>query len=96
MNRSQLIDNISFKNKKIPPDVVDVSVREILELLSDTLVDGDRIEIRNFGSISTKLMPSKAGRNPKTGERIKVEPRRKAYFKPGKPLKERVNNQSNN
>ena len=82
--------------KQIPHEVIDVATREIFEIMSDTLADGKRIEIRNFGSIGVKKMPAKKGRNPKTGEKITVEPRNKVFFKPGKPLQERVDQISGN
>lgn len=90
MNRSELIGRMALKNKEVTPEVIDVATREIFDLMSDTLVNGDRIEVRNFGSFGVKLMPAKKGRNPKTGERLEVPPRNKAFFKPGKPLEARI------
>jgi integration host factor subunit beta len=90
MNRSELMCRMAHKNKEVDPEVIDVATREIFELMSDTLVSGNRIEIRNFGSFGVKIMPEKKGRNPKTGEKLIVAPRPKAFFKPGKPLEARV------
>lgn len=91
MNRSELLYRMALKHPKIDAAAIDMASREIFDIMSDTLVKGDRIEIRNFGSIGVKMMPPKQGRNPKTGERLMVPAKPKVFFTPGKPLKERVN-----
>jgi integration host factor subunit beta len=59
--------------------------------MTDALAKGDNIEIRGFGSFSVKEYGTYYGRNPKTGEKIKVKPKKLPFFKVGKELKERVN-----
>jgi integration host factor subunit beta len=58
--------------------------------MSDELADGGRVEIRGFCSFSVKEYGSYTGRNPKTGERVKIAPKRPLFFKAGKELKKRV------
>ena len=59
--------------------------------MTDALADGDRIEIRGFGSFSLHHRAPRVGRNPKTGETVKLEGKSVPHFKPGKELRERVN-----
>jgi integration host factor subunit beta len=65
-------------------------VNEVFDTMSETLIAGDRIEIRGFGSFVVKEYGSYTGRNPKTGEHIKVDPKKLPFFKVGKELKEMV------
>ncbi len=66
----------------------------LIETMSDALVNGEAIEIRGFGSFVVKEYDSYTGRNPKTGQKIKVSPKKLPFFKVGKELRERVNNTS--
>ena len=59
--------------------------------MAQSLADGDRIEIRGFGSFSLHFRAPRTGRNPKTGESVELEGKYVPYFKPGKELRERVN-----
>lgn len=68
-------------------------IATILDSMTDALAKGDNVEIRGFGSFSVKDYGTYYGRNPKTGEKIKVKPKKLPFFKVGKELKERVNNQ---
>jgi len=63
----------------------------VFNTMSDALVDGDRIEVRGFGSFVVKEYKGYTGRNPKTGELITVKGKRLPFFKTGKELKEKVN-----
>jgi integration host factor subunit beta len=65
-------------------------VRKVCDLMRDVLVDGGRIEIRGFGSFDVEHYDGYEGRNPKTGEKINVPPKKLPSFKVGKELKERV------
>jgi integration host factor subunit beta len=65
-------------------------VNEVFAAMSETLIAGDRIEIRGFGSFVVKEYGSYTGRNPKTGSVIDVKPKKLPFFKVGKELKERV------
>jgi hypothetical protein len=59
--------------------------------MTESLRKGDRIEIRGFGSFQVKVREAREGRNPKTGEEVKIPAKRTPFFKVGKELKERVN-----
>jgi len=90
MNKSELIEAIS-QEMNIPLREASSVTNTILETMTEALAGGDSIEIRGFGSFVVKEYGSYYGRNPKTGEKIKVPPKRLPFFKVGKELKERVN-----
>ena len=69
-----------------------MSVRIVLEHMAQSLADGDRIEIRGFGSFSLHFRPPRIGRNPKTGDAVALAGKHVPHFKPGKELRDRVNN----
>jgi integration host factor subunit beta len=91
MNRSGLInllkDEITL-NRKDAEKAVDV----FFDAITGTLSKGERVEIRGFGSFTTKLYMPYIGRNPKTGVRINVPSKKLPFFKIGKELKTIVNN----
>ncbi|MFH1830792.1 MAG: HU family DNA-binding protein [Pseudomonadota bacterium] len=89
MNKSELIESVATKAKVTKKRAEDV-VNLIFDLMVDAIVRGDRIEIRGLGSFVVKEYGSYTGRNPRTGESIKVKPKRLPFFKVGKELKERV------
>jgi integration host factor subunit beta len=66
-------------------------VKELLEQISQELARGERIEIRGFGSFSLHFRPPRIGRNPKTGDSVALPGKYVPHFKPGKELRERVN-----
>ena len=63
--------------------------------MGQSLADGERIEIRGFGSFCLHYRPPRIGRNPKSGEPVTLSEKHVPHFKPGKELRERVNNQIN-
>lgn len=89
MNKSELVDQLAVK-KDIPVRRAEEVVNMIFSTMSDAMVRGDRIEIRGLGSFVIKEYGTYTGRNPKTGEPIKVSPKKLPFFKVGKELKERV------
>lgn len=91
MTRAQLIEALTHKYRELNPKLIDQSVREILELLSETLVRGERIEIRGFGSFEVRVREPRTAHNPKTGDKVNLEERRVVHFKPGVELRTRVN-----
>ena len=91
MTKSELIESIARKQKHLPAKDVELSVKHLLELMSDALASGERIEIRGFGSFSLHYRPARMGRNPKTGEAVALAGKHVPHFKPGKDLRERVN-----
>lgn len=74
----------------LPHKEADVAVNTVFDTLADSLMRGDRVELRDFGSFGLKHRRSRDGRNPKTGDAVQVEAKRVVFFKAGKKLKERV------
>ncbi|MFZ9994755.1 MAG: integration host factor subunit beta [Steroidobacteraceae bacterium] len=91
MTKSELIELIADKQKHLPAKDVELALKQMLEILSDALATGQRIEIRGFGSFSLHYRPPRQGRNPKTGEAVALSGKYVPHFKPGKDLRERVN-----
>lgn len=91
MTKSELIESIARKQKHLAAKDVELAVKHVLELMSDSLSNGERIEIRGFGSFSLHYRPPRIGRNPKTGDAVALAGKHVPHFKPGKALRERVN-----
>ena len=92
MTKSELIELIAAKQKHLPAKDVELAVKQMLEIMSDALAGGERIEIRGFGSFSLHFRPPRLGRNPKTGDSVALPGKYVPHFKPGKELRDRVNN----
>lgn len=90
MTKSELIENLVAQNPSLSSKTVDDCVKEILEQIMFTLAEGERIEVRGFGSFSLHYRQSRMGRNPKTGDSVKLLAKYVPHFKAGKELKERV------
>jgi len=91
MTKSELIELIAASQDQLPPKDVELAVKMILDRMSQTLVDDERIEIRGFGSFCLHYRAPRVGRNPKTGEPVSLPGKHVPYFKPGKELRDRVN-----
>ena len=91
MTKSELIERLSQEQPHLPPRDVEFSVNAVLDHMRRALVAGDRIEIRGFGSIGLRYRMPRTGRNPKTGEAVSVPGKYVPHFKPGRLLRERVN-----
>ncbi|NKX45838.1 integration host factor subunit alpha [Roseicyclus persicicus] len=65
-------------------------VERVLELMSDSLVDGEQVKISSFGTFSVRSKAARVGRNPKTGEEVPISPRRVLTFRPSHLMKDRV------
>lgn len=89
MNKSDLIAALA-KEADLPLRKAEEIVNLVFETMSKALVEGNRIEIRGFGSFLVKEYRGYTGRNPKTGEQILVTDKRLPFFKTGKELKEKV------
>ncbi|HIJ96747.1 MAG TPA: integration host factor subunit beta [Desulfuromonadales bacterium] len=89
MNKSELVEQLAVK-KSIPYKQAEDVVNLIFSSMADALIRGDRIEIRGLGSFVIKEYGTYTGRNPKTGEPIKVSPKKLPFFKVGKELKEMI------
>ena len=90
MNKLQLIDRLA-REKGIFGTEAKKVVNLVFQSMKDTLAKGDRVEIRGFGAFRVKKYRAYKGRNPKTGEIIKVKRKKLPFFRAGKELKERVN-----
>ena len=89
MNKSGLIEYLSEQTevtKKQSEQIVGI----VFDSMKQSLIQGDRIEIRGFGSFVVKNYGAYVGRNPKTGEKVQVPPKKLPFFKVGKELRERV------
>lgn len=91
MTKSELIEILARKRTDIPFKDVEQAVKTLLEQMSESLANGERIEIRGFGSFSLHFRPPRIGRNPKTGDAVTLSGKYVPHFKPGKELRERVN-----
>ncbi len=91
MTKSELIEKIADRQDQLPAKDVELAVKLILDYMSDILSSGDRIEIRGFGSFSLHYRAPRVGRNPKTGESVQLEGKHVPHFKPGKEMRDRVN-----
>ena len=90
MTKSQLISLLTEKSPAFLEDDVAIAVQAILDSISRVLENGERVEIRGFGSFGLNYRPSRKGRNPKSGEPVLVPPKFAPHFKAGKELKSRV------
>ena len=90
MNKSDLTNALS-KEYDLPLRKAEEIVDRVFSTMSAALINGDRIEVRGFGSFTVKEYEGYTGRNPKTGDKIEVEPKRLPFFKTGRELAKRLN-----
>ncbi len=91
MTKSELIEALSLRQQHLAANDVELAVKSLLEQMTHALANGERIEIRGFGSFSLHFRPPRMGRNPKTGDAVALPGKHVPHFKPGKELRERVN-----
>jgi len=91
MTKSELIEALAREQNHLAYRDVELAVKSILEQMSQALATGGRIEVRGFGSFSLHYRPPRMGRNPKTGESVALSGKHVPHFKPGRELRERVN-----
>jgi integration host factor subunit beta len=92
MTKSELIESLAKSQVQLAYHDVELAVKTILEHMANTLSNGERIEIRGFGSFALHYRPPRVGRNPKSGEPVSLPAKHVPHFKPGKQLRERVDN----
>ena len=90
MNKSELVKALADQ-ANISLDEATLVVNTFVDSMKDSLLEGGRVEIRGFGSFKVKEYGSYAGRNPRTGQKVAVEPKRLPFFRAGKELKEYLN-----
>jgi len=91
MIKSELVRALNEKLPELQLGDVDLAVNCLLNQMADALVQGERIEIRGFGSFDLHHRPPRIGRNPKTGEAVNLPAKVAVHFKPGKDMRDRVN-----
>jgi len=92
MTKSELIEKLSFASGTLNKKEAELVVNTIFDSIGNALVEGDRVEIRGFGSFTVRERDAREARNPKSGEVVKIPSKKTPFFKTGKELKERVNN----
>ena len=96
MTKSELMARLAevFAERNVDSELqskdIEYSVKVLVDTMTRALAKGQRIEIRGFGSFDLNHRPPRIGRNPKTGERVEVPQKYVPHFKPGKELRERV------
>jgi len=91
MNKSDLIHQIAVRYRDVPAEDIEHAVHQLIEMISRTLEQGDRCEIRGFGAFSVKQRAARPARNPRTGEPVTIPEKYATHFKPGQPLREYIN-----
>ena len=91
MNRKELVDELATRTGCSKADA-ERGLGAMLEIISDTLKKGESLSLVGFGSFEVRKRAARTGRNPKTGEELKIEASRVPAFKPGATLKAAVNN----
>lgn len=94
MIKSELIEKIASENPHLFQRDVETIVNVIFDEIITSLARGERVELRGFGAFSVKQRPARSGRNPRTGAQVFVEEKYIPYFKTGKELRLRMNNDS--
>ena len=91
MIRSELIDRLGKDQPGLDASEVEQIVGFIFDCISQRLAHGGRVELRGFGTFTTRARDGRTGRNPRTGDAVDVLPKRVPYFKPGKEMRHRLN-----
>ncbi|KIL05823.1 integration host factor subunit beta [Stutzerimonas balearica] len=93
MTKSELIERIVSQQGMLSSKDVELAIKTMLEQMAQALATGERIEIRGFGSFSLHYRAPRIGRNPKTGQSVSLDGKYVPHFKPGKELRDRVNDE---
>lgn len=92
MTKAELVEEVA-RTAELTKKHAELIVNTVFESIVQSLRKGEKIELRGFGSFRIRRRGARIGRNPKTGDRVEVPPKRIPYFKPGKELKELLNDQ---
>ena len=93
MTRSDLVVRLAERFGQLTHRDTELAVKTMLDAMSDALARGHRIEIRGFGSFAINRRPPRMGRNPRSGEQVSIPEKLVPHFKPGKALRESVDDQ---
>ena len=91
MTKSELIQKLAERNPHLFLRDIEKIVDTVFNEITDALANDDRVELRGFGAFSVKHREARKGRNPRTGETVHVEAKRLPFFKTGKALREKLN-----
>lgn len=91
MTKSELIARLAEANPHLFQRDIEQIVSTVFEEIAEALARGDRVELRGFGAFSVKQREARVGRNPRTGESVKVDSKSVPFFKTGKLLREKLN-----
>lgn len=91
MIRSELLQSLTDENPELRPEEVEQVVDLFFDEIAQRLSEGGRVELRGFGTFSTRQREARTGRNPRTGDSVSVPAKKVPYFKPGKEMRERLN-----
>jgi integration host factor subunit beta len=90
MTRSELVLAIAERFPQLNKTDCEIAVKEIMGAIGGTLANGNRVEIRGFGSFGLNYRPERTGRNPKSGDKVCIPPKWVPHFKPAKMLREQI------
>ena len=90
MNKMEIVQALRDSDCRISKSEASAVVKLFFDEMTNALANGDRVEIRGFCSFFVNEYKAYTGRNPMTGERVRIAPKKLPLFKPGKELKERV------
>lgn len=91
MTKSELIETVAMQVNTFSRKDVEMIIDTLFQSMTDSLSNGEKVEIRGFGSFKIKERSGRQGRNPKSGENIFIESKKVPFFKAGKEIKERIN-----
>ena len=91
MTKSELIEQLTADSEALNKREAELIVNTIFDGISDALAEGDRVEIRGFGSFTVRERDAREARNPKSGTLVRIPSKKTPFFKTGKELRERVN-----
>ena len=91
MIKSELVTRIAELNPHLYQRDAEILVNAVLDEIIDALANGDRVELRGFGTFSVKARDARQGRNPRTGAKVAVDGKAVPYFKSGKEMRDRLN-----
>jgi integration host factor subunit beta len=90
MTKAELVEEVA-RSTELTKKHAEIIVNTVFESIVDSLKAGEKIELRGFGSFRLRKREPRKGRNPKTGDKVDVPPKKVPYFKPGKELKDLIN-----
>jgi integration host factor subunit beta len=93
MTKSELVEHLSYTNGVLNRKEAKLIVNTIFDCISNALVEGDRVEIRGFGSFTIREREAREARNPKSGDVVRIPAKKTPFFKTGKELREKVNSE---